>query len=226
MDSTRRYRKFAPLGQDSVAVNDNTAQIANSAVAMIQLPTGKIPTVAAIKAMYGPMTQGGQPDIIVDNIYDSAALVTTSTNNAQQLFTTVRNNRALSNIGVSGQLQSQEAFYIVGIRFEFFNAYDGALDFGDLKETLRQGYYALHIGNKPYNAGYLLWFLNPQSPLLVNTRYYTTENCFKTWLLPQPIALPPSVSFDCEYTLTAPAFQTNSWYIRCILSGYRYRSVQ
>lgn len=211
-------------------VNDNVQQAANKQPEMLPLNNNSIPSISALKAMFGPITGSGMPDIISDKIYDSKLLTASSVNNLT-FFNTVSTNLALSNVQNANQLPSQEAFYMTGIRFEFFSedttAGTTGYDFLQLFTALRTGYYQFNIANKPYvGPHYLQWYINCQAPLAFNTRAYSI-NPYKTWLLPWKIAIPPLTTFSLTATLTPPAeINTSDMYLRAVLEGFRYRAIQ
>ncbi|RPI18737.1 MAG: hypothetical protein EHM58_04520 [Ignavibacteriae bacterium] len=192
--------------------------------AMLSLNRGSIPNVKGITSMFS--VGGGTPDIICDKIYDTKEITASVTNNLTFL-NTVSTDLSLSNVQNANGMPSQEAFYLTGIRWELFNNADAAQDVAQTKEIFRQGYYEFRIANKVYNSGYLLWFFNCTSPLVVNTRYFTVPNSFKTWGLPLPLAIPPLTALNCKVSLVAPAFtSTDKWYLRFVADGFRYRAVQ
>ena len=219
------------LGQDgsSAGAVDNVQQ-ADKSIQYLPLNTGSIPSIAGIKAMFAPNTMAGQPDIITDKLYDSRTITASATNNLT-FFNTATTDYSLSNVTNPNQLPSQEAFYVTGIRHEVWTTDTTAgvtgWDVLSIKEILRQGYYTFTIGNKPYiGTSYLLWFLNCNAPLALNTRFFTL-NPFKTWTLPWRVAIPPLTTFTESCTLVAPAAINNEvMKIRIVLEGFRYRAIQ
>jgi hypothetical protein len=184
-----------------------------------------IPTAETLRHMFTPA--GGNPnDIVSGKIYDAVALTTSVVNNVT-FFNTVRNDLSLSNVENPGQLPSQQAFWMTGIRFELENNQDKPPDVGEMKEIFRQGSFTFTIANKPYCGPMrLAWFLNAIAPLAVSTRFFSI-NPFRTWVLDIPIPIPPLTTFSVKVTLTAPVFQSQYTYnIFCYLEGFIYRFIQ
>lgn len=192
----------------------------------VPLNPNAIPSTAELKNMFSPYAGPGGfkiDDVIEDKIWDTKDVTASTTNNLS--FFTTAGTQPTTNMKSGGQLPSQEAFYCTGIKFTVYNDQDAALDFANVKEILRRGFFSLTIANKPYIANDLLDFLNPVSPLAVNTRYYTTT-ATKTWPIRVRQVIPPQINFECAVTLTVGSLQTGTWSLRCYLQGYRYRSVQ
>lgn len=194
----------------------------------IPLNPNSIPTAAELKNMFSPfMTKNGnysQDDVIEDRIYDTDDITASTTNNLT-LFNTASTDEARSNMYAAGQLPSQEAFYMTGIKFVVYNSADVAWDIADIKEIFRRGYYTLYIANKPYISGDLIDFINPIAPLAYNTRGYSI-NPFKTWNLRVRQVIPPQVNFKCSITLTVGSLQSGTYSLKGYLCGYRYRAIQ
>jgi hypothetical protein len=194
----------------------------------IPLNPNAVPDANELKSMFSPFINkvGGyrQDDIIEDRIFDTRDVTGGATNNLQ--FFQSAGSLPTSNMEAAGQLPSQEAFYITGIKFTVYTSANTALDFGDAYNILKGGSFNLTISNKPYISGDLLEFLNPLSPLVLNTRYFTTV-ATKSWNLRIRQVLPPQTSFKCAVTTTTSAYGTAGTYsLRCYLIGYRYRSIQ
>lgn len=193
----------------------------------VGLRPNEIPSTDELKSMFSPYAGPNGfkiDDVIEDRIWDTKTVTASTTNNLS--FFTSAGTLPTTNMKSAGQLPSQEAFYLTGIKFSVFSEADAALDFGDAKEIMRRMYFNLSIANKPYVSGDGMETLNPLSPLVLNTRYFTTV-VTKTWNLRIRQVIPPQVNFECATTLTMGAFGTSTTYhLRCYLIGYRYRSVQ
>jgi len=193
----------------------------------LPLKPNELPSAAELKQMFSPFQNsvGGFKidDVVEDRIYDTQTLTTGAVNNLT--FFTTAGTPPTTNMQSAGQLPSQEAFYITGIKLALYSSYDGGLDFSDAKTVLQNGSFNFVIANKPYVTNDLLEFGNPLAPLTLNTRLYTSF-VTKTWNLRIRQVLPPQVNFSCSVTTTTPTFNSGTWKLRCYLIGYRYRSIQ
>lgn len=188
----------------------------------IKLFANAIPNPAVFDSLTVPMM--GAVDIISHEFYDSAA-VTSAAANSIRLFITPQGSIFNGNLTVSGTLGNNERFFMTGIRFELENNdTTNPLDIVDVVQTFRLGTHYFQVGQKSYNQGKLLRFIDPETYFVVNTKYYSVKP-FVTYKLDLPIAIGKQMNFFDQIDLTAATLD-NTTRIFGYLKGFWYRNVQ
>jgi hypothetical protein len=210
----------APAG---AAVPAMDAFVERSGSNSIPLFTNSIPSPVDFDKFTYPT---GNVDIVFQEFFDSA-LVTSAAANTPNLFISPANTLAYNSnfYGTGGAFPNLERFLCVYIRFELENNdASNPLDVVDVKETFRLGTYSINIGQKSYNDGKLMRFLDPLAPVTLNTKYYSAKP-FMSWKLPLALFIGKSQAVKVTTSFTAATLD-NTTRLFCYLGGFWYRGVQ
>lgn len=188
----------------------------------ISLFANSVPTPQIIDSYLLPMQD--KSNIIYHEFYDSFAL-TSATAQSFQLFSAASTNLINSNMPTAGQLSNNERFFCIGIRCKMSNTdTTNPLDVVDTVQSLQAGYYNLQVGQRVYNSNLMDRFLDPEAPLVVNTKYYWARP-FITYKLPMPVAIGKLINFNVNGNITAATLDATTR-IYFILCGFWYQNVQ